>query len=91
MFFLFSLIFISLLRNWENLYGISKFISFATWSYFSLELHVPTNVIWFYVRIFQILGSRYSLFFVTFVFCPLQVLKYCEKSHRVLKFNTVLL
>ena len=46
---------------------------------------------WFYVTVFQILGSGYSLFFVTFIFCPLQVLKYCEKSHHFLKFNTVLL
>ena len=45
MFFFFPLIFIFLLRNQENLYGISKFISFATWSYFSSELHIPMNVI----------------------------------------------
>ena len=45
---------------------------------------------WFYVTVFQILESCCSLFFVTFVFCPLQVLKYCENSHRFLKFNTVL-
>ena len=27
----------------------------------------------FYIRVFQILGSRCSLFFVTFVFCPLDL------------------
>ena len=36
----------------------------------------------FYVRVFRIMGSRCSLFFVTFVFCPLHVLKYHENSHR---------
>ena len=58
--FFFSLIFIFLLRNRENLYGISKFKSFATWSSFS-----P------YVTVFQILSSHCTLLFVTFVFCPL--------------------
>ena len=43
----------------------------------------------FYVTVFQILGSRCSLFFVTFIFCPLQELRYRENSHRFLKFNTV--
>ena len=88
--FFFPLIFIFLLRNRENLYGISKFISFATWSYFSSELHVPTTVILVLRYSISNSGSRCSLFFVTFVFCPLQVLKYCEKSHRFLKFNTIL-
>ena len=26
---------------------------------------------WFYVKYFQIMGTRCSLFFVTFIFCPL--------------------
>ena len=26
---------------------------------------------WFYVKLFQIMGTRCSLFFVTFIFCPL--------------------
>ena len=39
-FFFLTFIFIFLQRNRGNLYGISKFKSFATWSSFSPELHV---------------------------------------------------
>ena len=71
----FSLIFIFLLRNRENLYGISKFKSFATWSSFS-----P------YVTVFQILGTRYSFFFPNL--CILSfALRYRENSHGILTFT----
>ena len=44
-FFFLTFIFFSLQQNRGNLYGISNFISFAMWSDFSSELHVPTTVI----------------------------------------------
>ena len=49
---------------------------------FLLSCMYQLMLFWFYVKVFQIMGSRCSLFFVTFVFCPLQVLKYRENSHR---------
>ena len=73
--FIFSFIFIFLLRNRENLYGISKFKSFATWSSLS-----P------YVTVFQILGSRCTLLFVTFVFLSF-ALRYRANSHGILTFR----
>ena len=81
--FFLTLIFIFLQRNRGNLYGISKFKSFATWSYFSPKLHVPTNVI---------LVLRYSIsnfgkpLYLTF--CNLRILsfalRYHENSHGIL-------
>ena len=49
---------------------------------FLLSCMYQLMLFWFYITIFQIMGSRCSLFFVTFVFCPLQVLKYRENSHH---------
>ena len=129
--FFLTFILIFLQRDRGNLYGISKFKSFATWSSFSPELHVSSNVIlvlcygisnfgqplyltfcnlrilsfalryrenshgifyifiicnlvlffWvartnscyfgFTLKLFQIMGTRCSLFFVTFIFCSL--------------------
>ena len=43
--FFLTFILIFLQRDRRHLYGISKFKLFATWSSFSRELHVSSNVI----------------------------------------------
>ena len=80
--FFLTFIFFFLQRNRGNLYGISKFKSFATWSSFSLELHVPTNVI--LVLGYSILNSGKPLYLT---FCNLHILsfalRYRENSHGI--------
>ena len=84
--FFVTFIFIFLQRNRGNLYGISKFKSFATWSYFSLELHVPTNVI--LVLRYGILNSGKPLYLT---FCNLRILsfalRYRENCHGISTFR----
>ena len=58
-----------------------------TWSYFSLELHVPTNVI--LVLRYSISNSGKPLYLT---FCNLCILsfalvRYCENSHGILTFR----
>ena len=84
--FLLTFIFFFPQRNRGNLYGISKFKSFATWSSSSLELHVPTNVI--LVLRYSILNSRKPLYLT---FCNLRILsfalRYRENSHGISTFR----
>ena len=84
--FFLTFIFFFLQRNRGNLYGISKFKSFATWSYFSLELHVPTTVL--LVLQYSILNSGKPLYLT---FCNLRILsfalRYRENSHGILTFR----
>ena len=84
--FFLNFIFFFLQRNRGSLYGISKFKSFATWSSFSLELHVPTNVI--LVLCYSILNSGKQLYLT---FCNLRTLssalRYCENSHGISTFR----
>ena len=84
--FFLTFIYFFLQRNRGNLYGISKFKSFATWSSFSLELHVPTNVI--LVLRYSILNSVKPLYLT---FCNLRILsfalRYRENSHEISTFR----
>ena len=84
--FFVTFIFFFLQRNRGIIYGISKFKSFAIWSYFFLELHVPTNVI--FVLRYSILNSGKLL---KFTFCNLRILssalRYCENCHGILTFR----
>ena len=70
MFFFFSLIFISLLRDRENLYGISKFKSFATWSSFSPYVTL--------LRYFKFWAAAVSYFLLPlyFVLCTKRLCKF---------------
>ena len=84
--FFLTFIFFFLQRNRGNLYEISKFISFATWSPFSLELHVPTTVM--LVLRYNILNSGKPLYLT---FCNLRILhfahRYRENSHGIWTFR----
>ena len=68
--FFFSLIFISLLRDRENLYGISKFKSFATWSSFSPYVTL--------LRYFKFWAAAVSYFLLPlyFVLCTKRLCKF---------------
>ena len=81
-----TFIFFFLQRNRGNLYGISKFKSFATWSSFALELHVSTNVI--LVLRYSILNSGKPLYLTFCNLCILSIaLRYCENSHGISTFR----
>ena len=78
-FFFLTLIFIFLQRTRGNLYGISKFKSFATWSSFSPKLRVPTNVI--LVLCYGISNSGQLLYLT---FCNLRILSFALDIVKIL-------